>query len=174
MPVLSEKGSALLEDLPVGRDDPLLQAMIDAPARELQRVEDAVDAFLAAVAPQNTTDEQKMLSLWEFLLGLPVAPVGVPDSERISKVVAHFRKRSSAKATTWLELLTEAIGSENWSHLEVAPYNVTILIPQASDSYTAEIVRRLSRKITPAHLTLSFTYGQGFVAGVSLAGIDVV
>lgn len=172
---LTERGQEILSDLPAYfADDPGVQAACDALARELTRLEQAAIAIRGGTRPTVADDAYRLLSVWEQILGLPVAPAGVTVSQRSGRVLSAFRSRRAARGTDWVRLLTEALGTESWSHAEVSPYSVTILMPQAAGSVQAEQALALARRITPANMTITVLYDQGFVIGSSQIGISPI
>lgn len=159
----------------------MTQAVINAQANELQRIEDAAVAVTTAMFPTRSTDvpllngswTAPILSMWETLLNLPVNPSGVSLADRRSKVQAHIQKRNSGAGSDWVAVLTEGLGPVAWTHQEgPGPYQVTILIPYVAGSYSAGQVAALARAITPAHLDLSVGYAEGFLVGISLVGLE--
>lgn len=175
--VLSPKGQALLADLPPYlADDPFVQEIVDTGARELQRVEDAAAAVQLTMFPANADDTYGFLSLWETVFGLPVNPTGVSLTERRNKVLAALQKRNVGSGSQWVATLAQAFGATPWSYAENTPgsYQVTISLPYAAGSYTAEQVVTLARSITPAHLDVLASYGTGFLIGINLIGSDVL
>lgn len=157
-------------------DDYYVQAIIDSHARELQRVEDTTTAVLRTMFPGSADDTFGFLSLWESVLGLPVAPSGASVEQRRSKVVAGLQKQNAGAGSGWIALLTEALGGSAWAYVEANPvtdpYEVHIFIPYAGGSYSAEQVALLARQITPAHLDVIVSYEEGFLVGISQIGVE--
>jgi hypothetical protein len=180
--VLSDKAQELLLDMPPYlSDNPLVQSVINSQANEFQRIDDAAAAIRNAMFPSQASDVSilngayvvPILSMWETILGLPVAPVGITTADRVAKVVAHIRKRNASSGADWVATLTAALGSFSWSHQEgPGAYQVTISIPYISGSYSGAQVLALAKQITPAHLNLTVRYSQGFLVGISQVGID--
>lgn len=173
----------MLDDMPpYYRDDPMTQAVIVAYANEYDRIEAAVRQVQAAGFPTQSADvtlvvgaaTARLLSMWETLLNLPVAPAGVPLADRQAKVVAHIRKRKSGRGADWAATITEALGgSTSWTYTEgPGAYQVTVNLPYVAGSYTAGQVQALVSAISPAHLDMIVRYGQGFLVGINFVGID--
>jgi uncharacterized protein YmfQ (DUF2313 family) len=165
---------ALLADLPPYlQDDPYVRGIVDAAARELQRVEDAAQSVRQSAFPQNADDTYGFLSLWESLLGIPVNPTGASLSERRNQVLSNLRLRTSGYGTDWVALLSQAMGSNPWGYQEgPGSYQITVRIPFSAGGYSSAQVEALARKITPAHLDLAVTYNEGFLVGIGLVGQD--
>lgn len=164
----------LLDDLPPYlADDVYVQAIIDAHARELQRIEDTESAIRLTMFPANADDTYGFLSLWESLLGLPVASGGTL-AERRNKVLAGLQKRNAGAGSAWVALMSQALGTTPWTYEENDPgdYELTIRIPYEEGSYTASQVLVLARQITPAHIDVIPAYEEGFLVGISEIEIE--
>lgn len=181
MTPIPTKAQELLDLLPpYESDDPFVQGVIVAYANELQRIEDSLTMIRDASFPISTDDivlptgeRVALASLWERTLGLPVNPAGVSITERRAKIVAHIRKRQSAKGSDWVANLSEALGPTPWSYQEgPGDYQVTIHIPYASGSYSAAQVIALARQMTPAHIDVIAAYNEGFLIGISLIEVE--
>lgn len=172
--VISEKGKEMLEMLPPYlQDDPAVQTVIDVQAREYQRIEETANLIRSKMMPQNADDTYDLLALWETFLDLPANPSGVSIEARRAKVLVAFKKIASG--ADWVIALTQAIGTDSWTHTEgPGAYVVIIEQPHPLGSYQAEVVARLARRITPAHLFVSVTDGDGFIVGTSIVGTDLV
>lgn len=179
--VLSEKAKELLSLMPPYlTDDPLVQGIIEAQAKELQRIDDAHQAIRAALFPSQAADvvlpngaTAWLASLWETLLGLPVNPTGVTNLERERRITSHIRKRQSGRGADWVATLSEAFGATPWSYEEgPGDYEVTIHIPYATGTYSAGQILALARDITPAHIDIIPAYDEGFLVGISDVGIE--
>jgi hypothetical protein len=176
---LSAKGQELLAMMPpYFSDAPYVQTIIDAHARELQRIEDAAAAVLRTMFPATADDTYGFLSLWESILGLPVAPGGTTLAARRAKVLAGLQKQNAGAGSGWIALMNEALGGSPWAYVEANPvtdpYEVHIFIPFAGGSYSAEQVATLARQITPAHLDVIVAYDEGFLVGISQIGVEAL
>jgi uncharacterized protein YmfQ (DUF2313 family) len=166
---LSERGQAILDTIPFYyAEDPAALSVIGACANEIDRIQAMLDALQDGAFPQVADDTYGLLSLWEFLVSLPIAP---PASlaARQGRVRAS-RRLKVATGTDWAAALTTAIGTASWSHLETPGIRVTITIPLEAGSYEGATVVQIARKLTPAHLEVAFTYSQGFLLGISKLG----
>jgi hypothetical protein len=158
------------------RDDPATHSVIDPAVRELARIEEMLNVLRASFAPQNADDTYGLLSLWEEMLLLPVAPAGVDLAVRRNTVLAWLRTRKSGAGTDWMAAITKLLGTENWSHKEYphpsapAPYQVAIDYPFAETSFTGGQVRQLLAVNTPAHIEVLASPGEGFVIGIAQIG----
>lgn len=172
MSPVSDKGNLMLEDLhPQFAESPTVRAVMDAVARELQRVEDTTQAVREAILPYQASDTYGTLKMWELMLGLPVAPAGVTLQTRQSLVAAGVHKRRAASGADWSALISQALGSVAWTQTE-SGYTVTVLIPQASGFVPGQVAALL-RRITPAHLQITTGYTGGFIIGVSNIGDNI-
>jgi len=170
--VLTAKGNEMLDMLPPYlRDDPAVQAFIDVNAREFERRDVVLADLHSKLRPQNADDTYNTLGLWETLLELPVKPTDISIEARRQKVLVAFE--SIAEGRDWVGAITDAVGSEDWSHTE-SGYVVSIIQPHPLGTYQAEVVAKLARRITPAHLDVVVSDGDGFIVGVSLLGVDIL
>lgn len=169
----SAKGLELLEDLPpYEQESPVIAAIVNAVANELQRIEDFLSTVRRKLHPQYADDEYRTLALHEARLGLPVEPEGVSVSDRRAKVLAAARTSQAGAGEGWWQLVTLSLGTAAWSHRENTPndYWLEISAPEESDSYSAGQLEALLRNISPAGLKLSFSFGEGFRVGISEVG----
>lgn len=101
---------------PMFKTDPTITAITDVHAREIERLNDAVDEVIANLIPSTAG---KYLKYWEWLLQLPVEPVDelggvLSDSARRTIVLAYLRRiKDAATGTYWQERVTDLIGT-NW------------------------------------------------------------
>jgi uncharacterized protein YmfQ (DUF2313 family) len=170
-----------LDLAPMLQEEPFALAVVRAANNEFKRIAAAATAIQLATFPAQSDDVvlsdsigvAKILSMWETLLNLPVAPTDVPVVQRRNKVLAHIRKRHSGAGMDWVARMTEALGTSLWVYEEgPGDYQLQIAIPFASGSYTAAQALAFAKKITPAHLEISVLYSQHFLVGISLIGID--
>lgn len=154
---------------PYYAEDAATLAVVDAVARELDRVEGLLTALRDGAFPQRADDVYRTLGLWESLVGLPVEPEGETLASRRNKVLG-FRYRAVRSGEDWVQALTAALGTTNWSYVEEAGRRVLITLPYVTGSYDASTVAALARKITPAHIEVVGTYSQGFLIGISALG----
>lgn len=150
-----------------------LEGIFDAVGRELQRVEDRANAIRQGFFPQNADDTYKLLSLWELLLGLPVAPAGVTVTVRTNLVLARLNGRSLSSGAAWVATVNQAMGGTPWTYTEgPGAYQVTIYFSFSSTSFNSVQVQQIARGLTPAHIDLAAAYSQGFIVGEGRVGED--
>jgi uncharacterized protein YmfQ (DUF2313 family) len=152
------------------REDPNAQAVVEGVSAELDRLESFLTAVQAGFFPDNADDTYSMLSLWESIVGLPVAPAGVGLAQRANRVTA-YRRRKLASGADWEAAITEALGSTSWTYDEVSG-GITINIPADVGGWSSGTILTLVRRITPAHLEINAAYGTGFILGESKLGED--
>lgn len=173
--VMTDTGLERVEDVPYFlHDDPQVRGLLDVMQRELDRVEALIENIRLQWFPQFTITDP-FLRMWEFNLGLPVAPPGLTDEQRALLITTHRGKRQVATGTDWVAALNEAFGAGVWDYTEdYLPYTVRLVIPYGSTDITALGILALARQITPAHLDLLVTYSAGsaggFIIGVSAIG----
>jgi hypothetical protein len=174
--VMTDTGLERVDDVPhFLRDDPQVRGLLDVMQRELDRVETLIENIRLQWFPQFTVTDP-FLRMWEFNLGMPVAPPGLTDDQRALLITTHRRKRTTATGSDWVATLNEAFGAGVWDYTEdYAPYTVRLIIPYGSTDITALGILALARQITPAHLDLVVTYSAGgaggFIIGVSPIGV---
>ena len=174
MIAVDERTEQMLDDLmPEFTDSDDVRQVVRAAGTELARLEGMARGASESVLPTKATDQYKTLSMWEQLLGLPVAPASSSESQRRDLVTASLRKLHTSSGADWVAAITEAIGTDTWTHTEVAAsYQVTILIPYGAGYVPSGIVE-LARRVTPAHLTIATGFTTGFLVGISNIG-DVI
>lgn len=155
------------------RGNSIIEGILDAVGRELQRIEDRLNFIRTGMFPQNADDTYKQLSLWEELLGLPVAQAGATLTQRRNLVLARLNGRSLSSGAAWIDAVNQALGGTPWTYQEgPASYTVSIYISYALGSYSSVQVLSLVRAITPAHLDIAVVYSQGFIVGEGIVGED--
>ena len=169
---LSERATEMLAMLPPYlEDEPYVRQVINVEARELERIEATANLIREKMMPTKADDTFDLLAIWEQTLGLPVKPAGQSVEARRGKVLVAFRKIGSG--ADWMAALSEAVGSDAWTHTEgPAAYTVILEQPHAVGSYEAAMVESIARRITPAHIQLAVTDTDGFIVGVSIVGVD--
>jgi hypothetical protein len=171
---LPAKAQSVLADLPPWySEDEIVRAVITAMTNELQRIEDFANAVRTQMYPQNADDTYGILGMWEALFGLPVQPANATLDQRRALVKAHLQKRSSGAGSDWEAAVTQALNTNQWTYIEgPGDYQVTVRFPFVAGGYTASQAVVLIQDITPAHLELVVGYTGGWLAGVSLVGVD--
>jgi uncharacterized protein YmfQ (DUF2313 family) len=155
--------------------EPWAEAILDAMGRELERCQTRLEAVQQGMLPQFATDgpNGRFLSIWETMMGLPVAQAGLTTERRRQLVLAQLRGRNAASGRAWEQAVAQSLGSSIWSYQEdAANYKVTFYIPFDTGSINSVQVQRLVRKITPAHLDLAVVYSGGFIVGEGIVGED--
>src|SRR4051812_31318975 len=106
----------MLDRLPAYyRGDSFIEGLQDAVGRELQRIWDRVAVIQSGVFPQTSDDTYGLLSLWEMLLGLPVAAAGVSLTVRRNLVVATLNGRNESSGAGWISAMNQAMGGTPWT-----------------------------------------------------------
>lgn len=181
---MSAKALELLEDVPEWyRDDPNVQALFHAQAKEIVRydlwmrvVQEAyVPSRIGTLEAEWTTvwgavPYPNLLAVWETWLKLPVNPVGTLTARRTT-VVARLRERIKGGQSGLL------FQQQLQGILPGATYNEFTLgagIIKVMSAYTgSEQAQRMAqlRKVTPAHLAIIHAVGSGFILGESQLGV---
>jgi hypothetical protein len=191
--VMTESGELRLEELPhYFRNDPQVRGYIDALSRELDRVEELINSvrecWFASDSVKDLIEEllgddslqAQYLRIWEYNLGLPIAPAGMTFDQRGNIIISTIRKRTADSGADWVSVMNAAFGTGTWSYKEdYADYTLRITIPYASGTITATSVLALARAITPAHVDIVVTYAGGggggsFIIGVSPIGVGQI
>jgi hypothetical protein len=170
---LTGRGKVMFDDLPPLYDnDETVAAILQAMGNEFQRIEDAANVIRRGMFPQSADDTYGLLSLWETLLGLPVAAAGVGVAARQANVLARLRGRGSGAGADWVATLTSLIGT-GWNYQEgPGDYVVTIYLPFAAGGDASIRAQNLARAITPAHLDIAVVFDEGFLVGEGRIGED--
>lgn len=143
-------------------------AYVAAMAAELDRIEAMLVGIRDGAFPQLADDTYRMLGVWEFLVGLPIESSEGVDIRR-TKLLA-FRRRAVKRTKDWAAAVTTALGTAAWTWERSPGRAVNITLPYGATSFTAGIMTRLIRRITPSHIDVQISYGQGFIIGDSLIG----
>lgn len=162
----------ILDSLPVWYStDPIALSILDAMGKELQRIEDFITDVLTQFFPSNTDDTYGLLSMWEQLVGLGIAPADMTLEQRRALVAARLRDRTASSGLEWEQVVAEALREVPWTYEEgPSDYQVTITYPFLVGGMTSAQVQALVRAVTPAHLQVLATYTSGFLLGISLIG----
>lgn len=164
MRTLSARGAAWLDDMPpYYRDDPFVQGVVDALAREYDRVEAAAVALLTDSFAQNASDTYRLLAIWEAQLGLAVEPKGQTVATRQALVLARLKQRKAGTEQSFRQAMDRFLGGL-WSYsTNFTTGTLTIRLAGPATTFTADQVLRFARQLVPAHLALAFAYSDGFV-----------
>lgn len=166
-------GQTMIDDLsPELGDDPTVRNVLNAVAKECDRLSAAASSFFESMFPQNTDDTHKQLSVWEMLLGIATNPA-LTTVQRRAVVQGYVQQRSVGSGASWIALLSLALGTSAWSHSEgPGDYQVTITLPSRSGSPQANVIVALAARVTPAHLQVIPSFGAGFLVGISQLGVE--
>lgn len=101
--VLTPLGAQFMAELPVQfADDPDVTAVQHVFAREFERMEEKRNALAAGLASPVRADE-RLLPVWERLLGLPVAPAGLTVEARQAAAGSFLeRVRAGGTGAAWV------------------------------------------------------------------------
>jgi uncharacterized protein YmfQ (DUF2313 family) len=173
-PYLAEMTQRMFRSLPpYFQGDDTVEAILQAAGLELQRVEDFLNTLMLARFPQNADDTYGLLGLWEHRLGLPVEPPGVPLQSRRDLVLARLQGRNASSGADWVASMNRAMGTASWSYTEnAAAYQVTIKIPYLVGGFQSVQVLALANDTIPAHVQVLVGYEEGWLAGISLVGLE--
>lgn len=169
---LSERGQAMLDSLPwYYQDADFALHMLDACARELDRLEGFLTTFRQKSFVHEADDTYDLLAIWEAQLGLPVEESNVL-ADRQTDVLALYRARGSYSGSDWVAVVNDIIGTSDWAHVENTPnaYDLRITLPFASASTTLTATQMLPT----ATLTVVSTTGFPTNGSLLVGGAQVV
>lgn len=172
---LNAVAQALLDNLPAYHATSLYSTTaLNALGAELGRIQDFLDTVQLGFFPQNADDTYGMLSLWEVMLELPVAPSALTLATRQARVLGTIYRQVGA-GSDWGAALTTFLGSSDWSVQENFPLSseIEVLIPSSS-SFSVGQVTQFLRAITPAHLGIVVGNVGGFIVDVSDVDAGVI
>ena len=162
---LSPLATAWLRMLPpVLQDSPWIQGMLNAQAREMERLIGMAEDVAAGLIP--TSANEYTLAIWEALLGLPVSPPGTTTEVRLGLVASRLI-RGDGSGAEWERAMAAATNNsyrytEHDSGDPAAP-NYTLAINTAlPPGVTIEALRTRVRSITPANLHFDLYGGQTY------------
>lgn len=179
---LSAKAQSILDDLPVyAQEDRIIQAIVQAAAAEIERIEQFLAFLRVTLTPIESDDTYNILSYWESFVGLPVDPLGASDAQRRKMVIAAVQKRNAEAGTGWLALLDTILDGAPWTHTEntnnagaYAKYQLAISnVGVSTTDYRYGIFQQTLRQTTPAHLSIddiAVVPDSTFQVGISKVG----
>jgi hypothetical protein len=173
---LSATATRMQKSLPsYYEDNPIIERVLQARANEIDRMDARIDVLKHGLIPGTATDELRLLSAWEYVLELPVAPPDATVSQRQAVIRAALRRRNAISAADVMDLLTAAIGA-NYSIARNTPAQLedTITIPYAPGSYLAAQVEAIARAAWSAHRRVFIHYAEGFILEVSRLDEDTL
>ena len=106
---------------PMFRRDPTIMGILDVDARELDRLESAIQEAIDASTPTNASE--RYLPYWEGLFGLPINPTDRTVSQRRSLLQAYMR-RIKGGGQNWEDRVTDLIGP-SWSYTVFNPEDLS-------------------------------------------------
>lgn len=173
---LTPLGLEFVAAIPVRlREDPDVEAVMHVYAREWERLRAAREQVAAGlVTPGKAAD--RVLRLWESLLGLPVAPVGVSVATRQATAKAYIAALLQSGTGRWWEDTVTRIAGPGWTYAEhvmgdaASPPigTIHITLPQPSGTASYEQTKTLIEQITDAHIALAFFSSVAFTLDQSL------
>jgi hypothetical protein len=176
--VLTPLGIEMRDSLPpVLRESPDYLAVIHSIAKECERARAAMEVIRAQFNPATAT---LLLSVWERITRQTVAPAGKTEVERQNAVTAHLRKMLTiGYGSGWEEQVTALIGV-GWTYEEHIPGDessppegtLRILLPFPPESSRYREAVREIREVTPAHLEIELSSGEGFILDESLLDLE--
>lgn len=171
---LSETAQSALADLPpYESNEPLVQRVYQSFANEIDRANTVAQGIRDGLMPGIATDTYNGLSMLETQLGIPIKPPGLTDDQRNTAILSWLRARRGGTGATWVALMELALGGAPWRYFEGPDdWQITILIPYATDSFTALQIVAFARAITPAHIDIIAGFDEGFLMGISEVGVE--
>lgn len=168
--LLTDLGREFRDMAPViFRDSPEHLAVWHATAKELERLEAAIETVRAQFFPQTA---DVLLGVYEGELGITIGgPPGATLDERRNLVLTYLRKLAGTPAgADWVENVTRLVGA-GWTYEEHDPddptsppaYTLRIHLPFPPSSGRYAQAENLIRDITPAHLDIVLSYTGGFL-----------
>ena len=174
--MLTATAQRMLETLPdYFQGNLIVERVLQARANEIDRIDARIDLLKTGLVPGTATDELRLLSAWEYVLGLPVAPPDATVGQRQAVIRASLRRLNATSAADVLDLLTAAIGSD-FTIQRNTPGQLedTIIIPYAPGSYLAAQVEAIARAAWSAHRRVFIHYSTGFILEVSRLDEDTL
>lgn len=173
MTTLTDLGQEHLEMLPRHLQQSTdIRAVIDALARESERLLDQVDDCSRQMFVQTATwglrywEQRYQLPTWDF------DDVTAPDDEdRRIAVLAKMRSNKAISGAEYRAVLDAYVTSYR-IQMDHATGTLNFTIAYNDDNGSADLLERIIRSITPAHLNINFQY-EAFIVGVSAAGDTV-
>ena len=165
---LIDRAEAMLDTMPpYEADDEFIPDLVNAMAKEFQRIQDFITEVIEQLRPQNADDEWGILALYERLAGLPVEPEVSLAARRARVLAAIARNRGLGIGEGWAELITLLLNSGGWTEVENEKdqYELEITVPFPSTSYQAGGLKDMLSRITPAHIRIGVVFSDAFLVG---------
>jgi hypothetical protein len=173
---LTDTAQRMLETLPTYYwENPIIQRILQARANEIDRMDATVDLLKQGLVPTTADDELGLLSIWEIILDLPVAPPDATVAQRQAAVKAGFKRLSANTAADVLSLL-QTQGGTGFAIARDTPALLedTITIHYAEDTFQAAMILSLAQRAWPAHRLLVVAYDAGFAFDLSELDLDTL
>jgi Uncharacterised protein conserved in bacteria (DUF2313) len=150
---------------PVLQEDPWVQAVLGAVAREVERLQGQTDLLAEGMVP--TTANEYTLPLWEAVTGLPIDPPDRTVEERRTSVLASLL-RSDGSGTEWERAMADASrNSYRYTEFDsgdpAVPWYSLLINTGLPVGVTAAGMRQFIRQITPANLHIDTIGGQTYL-----------
>lgn len=172
--VMTEKGQELLEMYPYFMQaDPVIQAICNAEGEEFVLLHEKIDELSRNLIVGTASEH---LYLYESLLKLPVAPVGLSEAARLGIVLAFMSRATiSGSGIDWERVATQILGV-TWTYSVGGTNNsvLTVQIPYAPGSIQTQLLEILLETITPASMVINVTFTDGFILDASLLDDDLI
>lgn len=154
----------------------LAERIVQSCANAVDRLEAHAESVRRGFVPTLADDEHGLLSEWEHVMGLPVAPPDATVGARQDNVAARFTTIGDGRAKTTLAALRKAARTEAIVVKRNTPQNLvdTIETPYAPGSYSAAQIEALAENIWPAHREILMRYEAGFLLDISRLDEDAL
>lgn len=158
----------MLETIPpFYRNDPVVRGLLNAEAKELDRLEEALLAVQLIPFPRRS---EKFLSLWEQFFDIPIEPEE-SITVRQNLVLREFQRIAQVTyGIVWEERLGAAIGGV-WTYEEDEGI-INIILPYSEGAGKTRFITNYARAITPAAWEIHVFFAEGFILGVSELGVS--
>jgi hypothetical protein len=181
---LSPTAARIFDSLPpYYGGDPTLARIVQGIANEIDRCEAYLISVQNGLVPTLADDSLGMLSIWEGILGLPIAPPSESLAVRQQAVQAAMVGRRCRTTAEWVNAMNTLLGSTTWSYQVGVPSTgeITITTTFPSTSYFQGVIAVIARRLIPAnYLIAGASGGSGggsgtghFIVGISAVG-DVI
>jgi uncharacterized protein YmfQ (DUF2313 family) len=116
---MSDRAETMLAQLPpFVRRDPTIREINVVAAKELDRIEEAMDQLIANYYPQTA---DIFLSFWEGLFKLPVNPTGKTIEQRRQTAITFLRRMGEGgTGLAWVSRVIDLVGNK-WSYVVHTP-----------------------------------------------------
>lgn len=165
---LSPTAQRMLETLPVYYwGNPWVERILQGWADEIDKVDALLDSIKDGFVPTLADDSLGMLSIWEIIMRVPVAPAGVTIDQRHATLRGAFLRLSAATAADVLALLEAQGVGFSITRDDPGALQDTLHISAPEGSYGAELLRSVAEAAWPDHRELVVAYAGGFTLDLS-------